>query len=381
MSQQISLLDSSACRAPNSQGPTSSERVTSAHARLCFRHLPSPRLTLSPSLSAYLQMPTLILPSHHLTSSILHLATVNLTFLIHFYVHSSPPPTTSLSIPASLSVPLLQCSNLLGLPPILTYATSVLWNVISTDPTLPFHPHTNLPTEVHHTFTGLESERQFYLVSSLIEIHGVRALSIMRAALDEAFVGDDLALRRITGYLRKLTVAINELEEVMGGMKASGCDPAEFYWLIRPWFRGTDGGAGWLFEGAGESGGDERRSVSGPSAGQSSIVHSLDIFLGVDHTPKKKEEAGEGGKGKENGKAGDEETFLQRMLQYMPGPHRRFLLHLQTSSPTIRELVLANPGFGGGELARAFDETVTAMGKFRDGHSTSAFVLRLVLPQ
>jgi len=312
----------------------------------------------SPLLS---QMPTLLLPPHHINAQVLHLSAVTLTFLLHFYVHSHVPPTSSLSIPASLSKPLFQVSNLLGLPPILTYATTVLWNVIPTNPSLTFDVHSNRPTEVHHTFTGLESERQFYLVSSLIEIHGVKALGIMRAALDEAFVGDALALRRITGYLRSLSGAIDELTEVMAGMKSSGCDPAEFYWLIRPWFKGSDaegpGGLGWLFEGVGEGGEGERRSVSGPSAGQSSIVHALDIFLGIDHSPAKKE-----------GSAAADATFMERMLQYMPGPHRRFLLHLQTG-PTIRELVLAHPDFAGGDLTRAFDETVTTMGRFRDGHS------------
>ncbi|KAL7413731.1 Indoleamine 2,3-dioxygenase [Mrakia frigida] len=306
------------------------------------------------------QMPILLLPPHHLNSQILHLSAVTLTFLLHFYVHSHAPPTSSLSIPASLSKPLLQVSTLLGLPPILTYATTVLWNVIPTHTHLTFDVHSNRPTEVHHTFTGLESERQFYLVSSLIEIHGVKALGIMRAALDEAFVGDALALRRITAYLRSLSGAIDELTEVMAGMKQSGCDPAEFYWLIRPWFKGSDaegpGGLGWLFEGVGEEGEGERRSVSGPSAGQSSIVHALDIFLGIDHSPAKKE----------GDKAADA-TFMERMLQYMPGPHRRFLLHLQ-AGPTIRDLVLANPDFAGGDLTRAFDETVTTMGRFRDGH-------------
>lgn len=59
---------------------------------------------------------------------------------------------------------------------------------------------------------------------------------------------------------------------------------------------------------------------------------------------------------------------MQRMLQYMPGPHRQFLLHLQANSPAVRGLVLANQDFDNGSLARAYDEAVTAMGKFRDYH-------------
>lgn len=181
-------------------------------------------------------MPVLRLPQEHLTAPILHRTSVTLAFLEHFYVHSHPSPVGSLAIPASISVPLLQVSTLLGLPPILTYATSVLYNVVPANPSQVFHPVDNPPVRCHSTFTGLASEDQFYLVSSMVELHGVRALDIMRKALDEAFVGDRLALKRITAYLRSLAASIEDLTEVMKTMR-KGCDPAEFYHLIRPWFK------------------------------------------------------------------------------------------------------------------------------------------------
>jgi indoleamine 2,3-dioxygenase len=360
-------------------------------------------------------MPVYRLPPQHLTAPILQRTSVTLTFLLHFYVHSHPASLQStLRIPPSISVPLLQISSLLGLPPILTYATTVLYNVIPLHPGLPFHPHSNPPTRVHQTFTGTKSEEHFYLVSSLIEIHGVRALSIMRAALDEAFVGDALALKRIGAGLRQLASAIGELTQVFKEMR-KGCVPEEFYWLIRPWFKGSDGDGpsslGWLFD-LGEEAKEERRVVSGPSAGQSSLIHSLDIFLGIDHSPHSTNFVAKPSAAgatlspaaalalKKPSSEGDS-TFMQRMLtvrlsfnnasfeeglaadscacpfaflplsQYMPGPHRAFLLHLQASRPTVRDLVLSNIDFGGGELARSYDEAVTAMGKLRDGHSAS----------
>lgn len=112
--------------------------------------------------------------------------------------------------------------------------------------------------------------------------------------------------------------------------------------------------------------------VSGPSAGQSSLVHSLDLFLGVDHSPRPAAHAGPSSSSSAELAAkpvskGDA-TFMQRMLQYMPGPHRQFLLHLQANSPAVRDLVLANQDFDGGSLARAYDDAVAAMGRFRDYH-------------
>lgn len=332
-------------------------------------------------------MPVLRLSQEHLTAPILHRTSVTLAFLEHFYVHSHPAPVGSLTIPASVAVPLIQVSTLLGLPPILTYATTVLYNVVPRDPEAIFDAKTNPPIRCHANFTGLRSEDQFYLVSSLVELHGVRALDIMRQALDEAFVGDRLALRRITAYLRALASAIDDLRDVMKTMR-DGCDPAEFYHLIRPWFKGSDGegpgGLGWLFEGVGEEGEGERRIVSGPSAGQSSLVHALDLFLGVDHSPRSPSHAGppSSAAGPSTAaptapaaKATDakpvskgDATFMQRMLQYMPGPHRQFLLHLQANSVAVRDLVLANQDFEGGSLARAYDDAVSAMGRFRDYH-------------
>lgn len=187
------------------------------------------------TIRLFRQMPILRLPAEHLTAPHLHFASVTLTFLTHFYIHSHPPPTSSLAVPPSLSIPLNQVSELLGLPPVLTYATSVLYNVLAPSPTEVFSL-SNPPMTARQTFTGLESEVQFYVVSSLIELHGVRALGIMRAALDEAFVGDKLALRRISAGLRSLAGAITDLTEVMRGMRKR-CDPEEFYWLIRPWFK------------------------------------------------------------------------------------------------------------------------------------------------
>ncbi|CDZ98353.1 INDO [Phaffia rhodozyma] len=317
-----------------------------------------------------------ILPQAHLTSQILQRASVTLAFLLHFYVHSHSGSTSDLAIPPSIAVPLDQVSNLLGLPPILTYATTVLYNVYPSDPTKAFHPTANPPNRVYHTFTGLPSEAHFYLVSSLVELHGVRALTIMRSALDEAFVGDTLALRRIASSLRALATVIDSLTSVMKQMRA-GCDPAEFYWLIRPWFKGSDGdgpgGLGWLFQGVGEDEDSEgeRKIVSGPSAGQSSLVHALDIFLGVDHTPHKPTSSTTTSSSTVTSPpppSGGDSTFMQRMLQYMPGPHRTFLLHLQTSHPTVRELVVQNQSFDNGDLARSYDLAVVAMGKFRDYH-------------
>lgn len=277
-----------------------------------------------------------------------------LAFLAHFYIHSQPdesaaaaarkqrgwistwPRTLSAdeqneademqgkyqsTVPASLAIPWVALSRHLDLPPVLTYATTVLWNWTLRDPTLGF---TDGNLAMATTFSGTESEQHFYKTSLLIEKRGVEALTWMRRTLDEAFVADSLSLRRIRHFLLRLARVIDDLARLLHDVR-NGCDPSVFYWGIRPWFNGGDSGKdprtneqGWIYEGVDEYGG-RRKVFNGPSAGQSSMIHSIDVFLGVDHAGRATSSASE----RENA------TFMERMQAYMPGHHRNFLTHLR----------------------------------------------------
>ncbi len=201
----------------------------------------------------------------------------------------------------------------------------------------------------------------------------------MRRSLDEAFIGDTIALTRLTTYLSELATQIDVIGDIIVDVK-NGCRPDVFYHVIRPWFRGGDADGpeslGWLFEGVSEadqervrSSGAEHghastsasegptgptmgRKFSGPSAGQSTLIHSLDVFLMVDH--KKSSETAE-------------ETFMSRMQAYMPHPHRSFLTHLMDAPHPIRSLVLQNKETNP-ELAKAYDEALASLKKLRDKH-------------
>lgn len=317
-----------------------------------------------------------------------------LVFLMHMYIHSAPPPAepTPHVVPACLAVPLCRISSELGITPILTYADNVLWNW-----NIPKgRPH-ELPTEgrirSHTLFSGTPDEEHFYLTSARIELRGVTALSVMRSTLDELFIGDATAVRRIAAYLHRLSSVIDELTHLLLAVR-EGCDPAIFYHQVRPWFRGaTSDNRGWVFEGVDEDEAVKAASLSGPSAGQSSLIHALDVFLGVDH------EKGEG--------RGAEPSFLTKMEQYMPRHHRAFLQQLRRPHRHLREFVLSThaaysvyaindrgmPDFAASsnglaprasifqtaavgesgikaatELQAAYDSSVEALKRFRDGH-------------
>ena len=116
---------------------------------------------------------------------------------MHFYIHTLPPDDP-IRIPPPITIPLLQVSRQLQMPPVLTYSDNVLynWRLDSDDPDeLPTIPTLKCQT----SFTSTKDEAEFYLVSARIELAGVEALELMRSTMDEMFVGD--GIRRITNYL------------------------------------------------------------------------------------------------------------------------------------------------------------------------------------
>jgi indoleamine 2,3-dioxygenase len=323
---------------------------------------------------------------------------VVLTFIQHFYLHSLPP-TDARIIPRPIALPLLFVSAILKIPPLLTYADVVLYNwriesetsgrssssssssVPAPIPVPASHndqPHFN-NIRSQATFTHAPDEEEFYLCSARIELRGAQALSLMRVILDEIFIGDDIAVRRTTKYLSALARVIRDMKTLLEGLKTR-CDPDRYYNDVRPWLCGQDadvGGRKWVFEGLFEDGvcppssekadyaegvGDaadiaiaEPTELSGPSAGQSSVIHVLDVFLGVNH------ESSDG-----------KPSFMTRMKAYMPYQHRLFIDHLASYPRSLREFVMARQGSREGELKKAYNEAVKALKVFRDAHMIMA---------
>jgi indoleamine 2,3-dioxygenase len=302
---------------------------------------------------------------------VLRRAHLVLAWIMHFYVHSLPP-TESIRIPPPLTLPLLQVSAELQLPPVLTYSDDVLynWHLGESD-------SEDLPTEstirCQTSFTSTKDEAEFYLTSARMELAGVDALDLMRSTMDEAFVGDDIAVRRITEYLRQLVDVTHRLRVMLLDVK-EGCSPEVFYHDIRPWFRGEDSQSGrkWIFEGIEQ---DPTlvhpTELSGPSAGQSALIHAIDIFLGVDKYSHGKELTGLASETPES--MTRQAAFLKRMQLYMPRHHRAFLNHLSNNPRPLRDLVFTastseTNKADGAALLEAYNAAVLALKEFRDAH-------------
>lgn len=326
-------------------------------------------------------------------------------------------------IPASVAIPLLALSSQLEIPPILTYADTVLWNWRFKDPSAGLVPF-NL--EIVETFSGTKSEEHFFFTSLLIELRGVAALEIMRVCLDECFLADALAKKRVAKYLYRLVNVLEDLRQILHNVRTD-CDPATFYWGIRPWFRGGDASPherkGWYYPSTvTEEASPELkpRLFTGPSAGQSSLIHAIDLFFDVDHAGVKERRhrpairplaatPSNNGQGPmitaDPTSLPEDATFMQRMQLYMPGQHRRFLIHLQhlTADPEsnitrrderdgiiddagaagagqhssaisqpqhspLRHLALSIPESEDHPLPRAYDAALTALRSLRDEH-------------
>lgn len=239
--------------------------------------------------------------------------------------------------------------------------------------------HRNLA--INTTFTSTPSEHAFFLLSLLCELHAPTLLRLMSATLDELFFADSLAFPRIERNLVQTAAIIDELSGLLAAaMKASQGPttnatvvPACFYWEIRPWFNGGR----WMYEGEAHWN-DREGEWGGPSAGQSSLIHAVDVFLGVDHSPR-----GNSAPPAPLARPADvrrakrpstDDTFMLRASLYMPAHHRDFLLHLASLShlshlnphplPSIRSLAQRYPN----QLGTAYDLAVTAMKRFRDEH-------------
>jgi indoleamine 2,3-dioxygenase len=296
---------------------------------------------------------------------VLRRAHIVLAWLMHFYVHTLPM-NAPIVIPRSISRPLLSICAILQLPPVLTYSDDVLYNWTFVEGA---HGGARVPTPdditTQTTFTGTRDEAEFYLASARIELRGVGALSLMSSIADEAFIDDAVARTRITAYLRALAGVIDTLSETLLAVRA-GCDPLVFYDDIRPWFKGEDAAPGarrWAFEGATSEDAPWTRELSGPSAGQSSLVHALDVFLGV------AEQTHSAGLTGHTASAAPTHTrpFLERMQAYMPRHHRAFLVHLAASPTPLRTLVTTHAAEAS-DLVAAYNAAVSALKAFRDAH-------------
>lgn len=293
-----------------------------------------------------------------------------LTFFAHGYIWGGDTPQER--VPPSISVPLLKICDRLEVPPVSTYAASVLWNFKPLFKDEDIDDLDNLATLC--TFTGSLDESWFYLVSVAIEARGGPIIPLMLTAVAAARQGDAAT---VTRCLQAFAERLDDLGELLHRMHEY-CNPNYFYQRIRTFLAGSKNMAeaglpnGVIWDdGTGKS---DYVQYSGPSNAQSSLIQFFDIMLGIEHRPTG--EKADGAESEREGRMrGPTHNFIQDMRRYMPGTHARFLQDV-ASVANIREFVESRSE-ADRPLALAYDACLAMLRSFRDVHI--AIVTRYII--
>ncbi|KAI5860838.1 Indoleamine 2,3-dioxygenase [Durotheca rogersii] len=285
-----------------------------------------------------------------------------LTFFAHGYIWGGDSPCDR--VPPSISVPLLDICEHLEVPPVSTYAASVLWNFKPLFIDEGIDDLDNLATLL--TFTGSLDESWFYLVSVVIEARGGPIIPLMLAAIAAARQGDSAT---VTRCLRAFAERLDVLGRLLHRMHEN-CDPGFFYNRIRTFLAGSKNMAeaglprGVVYDDG--SGDAPYVQYSGPSNAQSSLIQFFDIVLGIEHRPTGERPDPSSESEREGRSAVPQHNFIRDMRRYMPGPHARFL-EAVAAVANIREFVEAH-AVSDPALGIAYDACLVMLRVFRDIH-------------
>ncbi|EDO16594.1 hypothetical protein Kpol_520p15 [Vanderwaltozyma polyspora DSM 70294] len=295
-----------------------------------------------------------------------------LCFLANAYVWGGDKPAQVL--PDNIANPLLITSDKLGLPPLSTYASLILWNfklndgeaafdIISTQQSHEINP--DVVTTIN-TFTGLIDESWFYIISMFYEkIGGVclnAGLNLIRAARD-----DSKAV-----FIEQINI-IAEKVKILGDLFSrmdEKTNPDIFYNVLRPFLSGWKGMENeGLPNGVKYGKNGKFYKYAGGSNAQSSLIQFLDVLLDVQHMPvgvkNQPQPTTTATTTKSITQKDNKKSFIYEMRSYMPREHRQFLDHVKNAS-TIRSYVLANEDDP--EITRAYDACLDRLKEFRDKH-------------
>jgi len=264
-------------------------------------------------------------------------------------------------VPPPVSIPFRTVCGHLELPLVATYAGLTLWNWKPLFAGEPIDTLDNLTTLA--TYTGSLDESWFYLVSVAIEARAGPLIPLMIDAIRAARQNDS---NTVTSALQVFAERLDELGSLLERMYES-CDTHVFYHRIRPFLAGSknmaDAGLprGVIFDDG--TGTQPYVQLSGGSNAQSSIIQFFDIVLGVEHRPtgEKRSDSSDS----EGPSAAPSHNFIKDMRRYMPGPHRRFLEHVERVA-NLREFVSNRKH--NRSLCVAFDACLAMLRTFRDKH-------------
>ena len=265
-------------------------------------------------------------------------AYVVLTFLGQSYIWVEGEAALPPCVPKCIAVPWWKVAERLGIPPVMTYAATTLYNWYLLDP-IKGIAQDNIGSLV--TCTGSRDEEWFYIVALFVELAAAPMLPAMQNVYACMKTGD---CKKITAELKTITSCIEDMICALNLMYKN-YSPDFFYQKIRPYQAGSMGldafPEGIIYEGVDT----KPKMFSGASAAQSTTVPALDTFLGVTHE-------------------GETSEFLKLQKKHMPRPHRKFLEILE-KQPSVKEYVARCDSQ---EVLNAYNMAVQSLTKFRSQH-------------
>lgn len=275
------------------------------------------------------------------TDAEVHRAMVILSFIGHAYVFGEKPTVDR--IPEVLARPWYEVATKLGRPPVLSYESYALDNWQRIDPNGPIAMGN---VALAQNFLAGIDEEWFVIIHVDIEARAAQALKAIAAGRKAVIAGDSAALIK---ELKEMACALDGMYASLCAMVLH-CDPFIYFHRVRPYIHGWKNNPslpnGLIYEGVLEYGG-KGQILRGETGAQSSIIPSLDAFLGVGH------------------QEDILKTYLMEMRTYMPPKHKAFLEAVE-AGPSTRDFVLAQTA--NVELKKIYDECVDWVEKFRTKH-------------
>ncbi len=264
-------------------------------------------------------------------------------YLATAYVHTTGLPPAG-HIPAAVALPLVALAQIVERPPMLAYASYTLANWQRIDPTDDIALD-NLKLLIQ--LTDVPDAAWFTLVHVDIEARAGRAVAAIQQAIHAAKQDDTTTLES------KLQDISQALQNMMASFQRmpEGCKPKVYYQRVRPYMFGFDEV---VYRGAFD---EQPQSYRGETGAQSTIIPALVRLLGIEHS--------------ETGLM----QHLRIMQDYMPKPHRDFLLSIDDQA--VRAYVLAHRSRA--SLRDAYNDALLRLLDFRKMHLR--FAMSYILKQ
>ena len=268
----------------------------------------------------------------------LRLLNVQFSFLAHAYVWGDLVPSKILC--KAIAKPWSNISNMLGRPPILSYASYCLdnWHKINQDEGV------NLDNvALNYNFLGGIDEDWFVTIHVCIEHAANKAIqSAFNIALKTET--SDCDERVLLDELTSIKEAMLEVNHIFRKMPEK-CDPYIYYHRVRPYIFGWKNNPalpdGLIYESCFD---EKPQFFRGETGAQSSIVPTLDALLNVVH---ERDELRE---------------YLDEMKSYMPPSHRELIKFIEDTSK-VKEQVSSNK-----MLMELYDDCCQEISIFRSQH-------------